>query len=200
MNIISLFPKPVGVFTFDRDLTKEEYGFMASQEKKPNEGNTTSKDRKILDQEQFKELRDFVQTSIDSFFEETCKPAFDVKLRITQSWLNYTEPGQYHHRHAHPNSVLSAVFYVDADPEVDKIFFYTDQSYKQIVFKSKEWNLFNSESWWLPVKSGDLFVFPSSFVHSVEVKSGKNTRISLALNTFPVGYIGDDDSLTGLHI
>jgi uncharacterized protein (TIGR02466 family) len=200
MNIVSLFPTPVGQFKFARKLTDGEYAFMSEQEKKPNMGNTISKDCKILEHEQFKDLREFVDEAIHKYFDEVIKPEFDVKLRITQSWLNYTEPGQYHHKHAHPNSVLSAVFYVDADPEVDKIYFYSTRTYKQISFKPRDWNLFNSESWWLPVSSGDLVVFPSHFEHSVEVKSGNNTRISLALNTFPVGYVGDDDSLTGLHL
>lgn len=199
MNIVTLFPTPVGQFKFHRALTDAERQFMVEQEKKPNEGNTTSKDRKILDHKQFAELRQFIQGSIDQYFDETRKPQFDVKLRITQSWLNYTEPGQYHHKHAHPNSVMSAVFYVDADPEIDKIYFYND-SYRQISFAAREWNSFNSYSWWLPVGSGDLVIFPSSFQHSVEVKSGTNTRISLALNTFPTGYVGDDDTLTGLHL
>jgi uncharacterized protein (TIGR02466 family) len=200
VNIISLFPTPVGQFNFGRKLTDEEYAFMSEQEKKPNEGNTTSKDRKILEHEKFNDLREFITSSLQEYFDGVIKPEFDVKLRITQSWLNYTEPGQYHHKHAHPNSVLSAVFYVDADPEVDKIYFYNNHGYRQISFKAREWNLFNSESWWLPVGSGDLVVFPSHFQHSVEVKSGTNTRISLALNTFPTGYVGDEDSLTGLHL
>lgn len=200
MDIVGLFPTPVGRFKFSRELTKKEYDFMAKQDKLPNEGNTTSKDRKILDQKQFKELREFIQSSVDTFFDEVRKPEFDVKLRITQSWLNYTEPGQYHHKHSHPNSIMSAVFYVDADPEVDKIFFYGNEGYKQINFKPREWNIFNSESWWLPISSGDLIIFPSHFTHSVQTKSGTNTRISLALNTFPVGYVGDDNSLTGLHL
>lgn len=199
MNVVSLFPTPVGRFKFHRPLTKQERQFMARQEKKPNLGNTTSKDRKILEHKQFSELREFIQASIDQYFDEIQKPEFDVKLRITQSWLNYTEPGQYHHKHAHPNSVLSAVFYVDADPEVDRIYFYNDV-YKQIKFKARDWNVFNSESWWVPVGTGELVVFPSGFTHSVEVKSGDNTRISLALNTFPMGYVGNDDELTGLHL
>jgi uncharacterized protein (TIGR02466 family) len=200
MNIVSLYPTPVGRFKFDRKLTEKEYAFMSAQEKKPNTGNTTSKDRKILEHKQFKELRKFIDDSIHTYFDEIYKPEFDVKLRITQSWLNYTEPGQYHHKHAHPNSVLSAVFYVDADPEVDRIYFYSPVKYRQINFKAREWNHFNSESWWLPVESSGLVVFPSHFEHSVEVKSGANTRISLALNTFPTGYVGDDDTLTGLHL
>lgn len=199
MNISSLFPTPVGQFKFFRELTEEELCFINNQEKKPNEGNTTSSNRKIIENDSMKELKVFIQSSIDKFFDEIKKPKFDVKLNITQSWLNYTEPGQFHHKHAHPNSVISAVFYVNADPKVDKIYFY-NEGYKQITFCPREWNVFNSYSWWLPVGTGDLIVFPSNFSHSVAIKDGDNTRISIALNTFPKGYIGNDDDLTGLHL
>jgi hypothetical protein len=43
-------------------------------------------------------------------------------------------------------------------------------------------------------------MFPSSLTHLVETKSGLDTRISLAINTFPMGYIGEDNDLTGLHL
>lgn len=200
MNIVPLFPTPVGQFNLGRKLSKKELAFMLDQEKKSNVGNTTSAYRYVLEDKKLVDLKSFIETSVLNFFNEIVQPEHDVNLRITQSWLNYTEPGQFHHRHRHPNSVLSAVFYVDADPEVDKIYFYENTSYKQIQFKAKNWNMFNSNSWWLPVSSGDLFIFPSSFEHSVETKSGTNTRISLALNTFPVGYVGDDDTLTGLRL
>jgi hypothetical protein len=34
----------------------------------------------------------------------------------------------------------------------------------------------------------------------VETKVGDDTRISIAFNTFLKGYIGSDESLTGLHL
>jgi hypothetical protein len=34
----------------------------------------------------------------------------------------------------------------------------------------------------------------------VQTVTGDDTRISLAFNTFPVGYVGDEQSLTGLHL
>ena len=129
----------------------------------------------------------------------TICPKHDVRLRITQSWLNWTKPGQFHHKHAHPNSVISGCFYVNANKETDKIFFYKD-GYKQITFPPVEWNMFNSESWWYSVGSNMLVFFPSHLTHMVEPVGGEETRISLAFNTFPVGYVGDEDSLTALHL
>jgi ectoine hydroxylase-related dioxygenase (phytanoyl-CoA dioxygenase family) len=67
-------------------------------------------------------------------------------------------------------------------------------------FDIKEWNSFNSSSWWFPVKTGDIVIFPSSLIHSVETKQGNNTRISLAFNVFIKGTIGINNSLTELHL
>ncbi len=129
----------------------------------------------------------------------TICPKNDVRLRITQSWLNWTKPGQFHHKHAHPNSLISGCFYVKANKSSDKIFVY-NEGYQQIKFPPAEWNLYNSESWWFPIGTGDLIFFPSRLTHMVVPVEGDDTRVSLAFNTFPIGYVGDEDDLTALHL
>jgi hypothetical protein len=69
-----------------------------------------------------------------------------------------------------------------------------------IKLPPQEWNLWNSESWWFEVGTGDLVLFPSSLTHMVETVQGTDTRISLSFNTFPVGNIGEEVSLTGLKL
>ena len=122
-----------------------------------------------------------------------------MSLRITQSWLNYTDTGQNHHRHPHPNSYISGVFYLNANPEVDKIYFFKEE-YKQLLIDPQTFNLWNSTSWWLPVGTGDLLIFPSNLIHMVDNTINKETRISLAFNTFPVGLLGDEDHLDSLYL
>ena len=145
-------------------------------------------------------MHDFILNCVNRVFYEIYQPKYECSLRITQSWCNYTKSDQYHHRHEHPNSFLSGVFYINADEEVDKITFFNPIRYKQISFIAKEWNVFNSESWWIPVSSGKLVIFPSSLSHAVEYKSGENIRTSLAFNTFPVGKLGSLDGLTELFL
>ena len=89
--------------------------------------------------------------------------------------------------------------YFDSDIEKDKILFTTSQI-KQIkpTIDNTKYNLWNSETWFFPVKTGKLIMFPSSTIHSVEIKKGKNTRISLAFNTFYKGTIGSNPELTEL--
>lgn len=199
MNIHNLFPTPVAFFDIGRSLTDEETDFLLDQEQRPNQGNMTSKDNFVLRHKAMTGLRQFIEDSMAEYFAATANPKGNVHLRITQSWLNYTDPGQFHHKHAHPNSLVSGCFYVKANQESDKIFFYRD-GYQQIKLPPKEWNLYNSESWWLPVGTGQLVLFPSSLTHMVETVQGDDTRISLAFNAFPVGSIGDELSLTGLNL
>jgi hypothetical protein len=78
------------------------------------------------------------------------------------------------------------------------IYFYKD-SYERIFIPAKEFNLFNSTSWWFETGTNDLVLFPSNLTHMVEKVVGKE-RISLSFNTFLKGYIGEDIELTGLHI
>jgi len=194
-----LFPTPVSFFNLGRELTDEESDFLLNQEEKPNSGNTTSKERKLLESDKLAELRGFVELSLDKYLKEILSPKQNVGLRITQSWVNYTKPGQFHHKHAHPNSLISGVFYVKANKETDRIYFYKD-GYQQIKLPVDQWNLFNSESWWLPIGTGELILFPSHFTHMVEAVKGDDMRVSMSFNTFPTGHIGDDDNLTGLEL
>jgi uncharacterized protein (TIGR02466 family) len=199
MNLIGLFPKPVGEFYFNKQLSKKQLSFLSDQKQKSNVGNSTSEFRKILDDKCMKSLREFIDDSISEYIANTYAPKFDVKLHITQSWTNYTKPGQFHHKHSHANSFVSGVFYVNADPNKDKIYFFKNDN-EQIKLDTENWNMFNSESWWIPVETNKLILFPSSLTHMVETVEAEETRISLAFNTFPKGYIGNDDTLTGLHL
>jgi uncharacterized protein (TIGR02466 family) len=197
--IHNLFPTPVGIYKLNRDLTAKELSFIKGQETRSNMGNKTSVDNTILRNKSMTKLRDFIETSVADYFKSVHNPKHNVNLRITQSWTNYTEPGQYHHKHAHPNSFVSGVFYPQANRETDKIYFYRS-GFQMIKFPPENWNVYNSESWWFEVGTGDLVLFPSSLEHMVETVQGDQTRISLSFNAFPVGNIGEELDLTGLTI
>jgi uncharacterized protein (TIGR02466 family) len=198
MNMHHLFPIAIGMFDLDRQLTDEELLFFRGQETRPNMGNSTSTDNFILRQQNMTGLRGWIEDCVAEYFKATSNPTHDVHLRITQSWLNYSEQGQFHHKHAHPNSFVSGVFYINTNPD-DRIYFYKD-GYEQIKFPPKEWNIYNSESWWFEAITGRLILFPSSLQHMVPNVQGEDVRISLSFNTFPVGIVGEEMSLTGLKL
>ena len=197
MRTHSLFPTAVTFFQH-KGITEKEIKFIIKQETRANGGNTTSVDNNILENKEMKKLKQFIDKSLKEYFLNIHVPKNNVEPYITQSWCNYTKEGQFHHKHAHPNSYISGVFYVQADKTKDKIYFYKE-GYKRIKIPAKEYNPFNSDSWWFETETNDLVIFPSNLVHMVEKVIGKE-RISLSFNTFLKGYIGEDLDLTGLHI
>ena len=198
--INSLFPTPIYQTKIDRGFTKQELQFVKEQKKhcSKNQGNINTKDNYILNRKQFKNIKKFLDKCCKDYLNRIICPKNNIELYITQSWLNYTEVNQFHHKHEHPNSVLSGVFYFDSDIKNDKILFTHPISYKQISPEIDKFNLWNSHTWFFPVETGDLYLFPSSTTHQVETKKGNNTRISLAFNTFYKGTIGINNQLTEL--
>ncbi len=201
-TIHNLFPTPIYTTKMDRGFTKQELQFVKEQKKHctKNQGNINTKDNYILNRKEFKNIKKFLDKCCKDYLDTIICPKNNIELYITQSWLNYTEANQYHHQHAHPNSAVSGVFYFDSDIKNDKILFSHPVPYKQIrpeIDKDK-FNLWNSETWFFGVETGNLFMFPSSTTHQVETKKGNNTRISLAFNTFYKGTIGSNTQLTEL--
>ena len=200
-TINGIFPTPIYISKLDRELTNKELSFIDKNkiDVYKNEGNTTSNDNYILNNKVFKDLKIDLDLKVKDYFEKVISPTDSVIPYITQSWLNYTETNQYHHKHSHANSLVSGVFYINCDEQFDKIKFFND-TYKTIRPEIKEWNIWNSESWWFSVKSGNIILFPSSLTHMVETKEGTNTRISLAFNVFIKGKVGDNKHLTELTL
>ena len=199
-TIDNLFPTPIYKSNINRKFTKQELQFVNEQKKhcSKNVGNINTQDNYILNRKEFKNIKKFLDTACQDYLEKIISPKNNVKLYITQSWLNYTEENQYHHTHAHPNSIISGVLYFDCDKKNDKIKFTNPKMYQQLKPEIKNFNLWNSETWWFPLENGQLIMFPSSTVHQVETKKGTNTRISLAFNTFYKGILGSNSDLTEL--
>ena len=199
-TIQNLFPTPVYMNSIDRPFTKQEFKFVKDQKKHcvNNVGNINTKDNYILNRKEFKNIKKFLDQCCKDYLERIISPKNNIELYITQSWLNYTEENQYHHKHEHPNSIVSGVLYFDCDKENDKITFSNPRGYQQIKPEVDQFNIWNSYTWWFGLETGQLVMFPSSTTHQVETKKGNNTRISLAFNTFYKGTIGSNSSLTEL--
>jgi uncharacterized protein (TIGR02466 family) len=199
--INGIFQTPIYISKVDRKLTPLELKFVDKSKKDfyENEGNIKSNNNYILNEKPFANIKKELYLKVQDYFDKVISPSNSITPYITQSWLNYTETNQFHHKHSHPNSLVSGVFYINCHEEHDKIKFFND-TYKTIKLEIKTWNLYNSETWWFPVKTGDVILFPSSLPHMVETKQGDNTRISLAFNVFIKGTIGNNNALTELII
>ena len=200
--INNLFPTPIYMTNIDREFTKKELNFVKDQKNHctKNDGNINTIDNYILNRPEFKKIKKFIEDCCQDYLEKIICPKNDIKLYVTQSWLNYTEEKQYHHKHEHPNSVVSGVLWLNSDKKNDNIKFFEGKGYKQISpqIDNTKFNIWNSSSWWFAVETGQVALFPSSTTHQVETKKGSNTRVSLAFNTFYKGSVGSNKELTEL--
>ena len=197
MNLQLLFPTVVANFELDDPLTEDEQNILCNLKRRRNTSNTTSEDTYVLNDQKLFRLKNFFINSINKYLNDVIIPEDECNLYITQSWTNYTESFQAHHRHNHPNSIISGVFYVNVEPQRDKIYFYRKEL-PQIKMNSKIYNSLNSDSWWLPVKNNLLILFPSYIDHEVKFVDEGITRVSLAFNTFINGKMGSKAGLTEL--
>jgi uncharacterized protein (TIGR02466 family) len=197
----NLFPTPLGIAHLDRGVTKKELEFIKKLDTHKNEGNTSSVNNYVLQLPELRRLEVFCTEAINQFFKEVYAPRDDLSLYITQSWANFTDQGQYHHRHYHTNSFLSGVFYITTHVDTDKIHFYKEFAARSgFAIPTEKYNAYNSESWWYPAEDNIVLMFPSLTMHMVEQKNTPDTRISIAFNTFFKGTLGEATALNELKL
>lgn len=198
MEIIGLFPIPVGRFNIGLPGEQCQKFISSLQDRIQNIGNTTSANRTVLLEQPMLDLSNAIHDCLQEYAKGIYLYRSNTRFGITQSWLNYTEKGQHHHKHAHPGSLISGVYYVNAI-EGDQIMFFKS-GYQRVKFPASDYNMFNSESWWIPVRTGDLVLFPSELEHMVPTLESDHTRVSLAFNTWFDGECGEIDNLTHLSV
>jgi len=199
----SIFPTPVMRSNIGRDFTDAEFAFFEKMQADRHEylTNSRSVNTRVLDAPEMQSLRSIVAEHVNHYAWKVISAHPRHEFYITQSWLNYTKPGQSHHRHIHTNSLISGTLYVQAKTEVDRICFYRGSaSQVQILVADDQLNAYNTPAESFGVDVGDLVLFPSNLAHAVEQTTGEHTRISLAFNAFVRGELGYEERLNSLHI
>ena len=206
-NVTAIFPTPIFTFEDVKEITTEEFNIAENElDTYHNVGNRTSLDSYILDRNVFKDLKNVLTDKVNTYFQEVYEPVNeDLKLYITQSWLNFTTEGGHHHSHSHGNSIVSGVFYFRANKEIDQIVFVRRQNLDHLntfdlAIEKKQTSDFNAEFWGVNVDTNMLVMFPSTVTHQVNTTTNKNVRISLAFNTFIRGTLGSKKNLTEIKL
>lgn len=197
MDIVDLFPTPVGISKLKRDLNDEEIKIIEVLKKDTHinwsKGNLVTHNKRVLDIPELSDLKNIISSAINQYFTNVFKPATDMELYITQSWINVTHNGFGHPLHSHGNSLLSCVFYIDVD-ERDMIQF------------SNHNNILGSISLLtgtphLKVFKNCMVIFPSTLKHAVPQRpdNSNGVRVSLSLNTWFRGKVGTANTMTELE-
>ena len=190
-HFISLFDCPI--FTHDHasiDNNKLKEYILSVQKNNP-------KGRKVSNVEgwqsdfqdtQTPELQQFfsqVLVDLNNYFEQLDGNTEKYKVTITDCWFNINHKNTYNRPHNH-TGYLSLVYYVEAAEDSGHIMFHHPAEQSQAgsnlgYFKSNNVPA-NAGNWSMPPKTSRCYIFPSWLVHSVNMNTTNNTRISIALN------------------
>ena len=208
--MVDLFPMGVGIMINDNIPVHEHEYLMNGVEiyKHDGYGFETSVDPRLLtNDDNIPNIRNFIETSLQEY--ALIMHQSHNKMKITMSWLakhDYDIP-QYLFPHRHPNSVISGVYYVKADPnEHSGLTFVKDLGYGQTYVQhhadpdlEDPSNQYAVHQATVPVKTGTLVLFPSWANHLVpHTGDNKSPRCCISFNTWWEDGIGIDSLFTTL--
>jgi uncharacterized protein (TIGR02466 family) len=187
-----LFPETISVYKLNIKEKKLEnfinkLNFTKTAFSHNNEEANTfiSKETNVLDNSI--ELKNKIISCCDDYLKNKFK--LNVDFKITDSWATMTKKNGYSHVHYHAHSFLSGVFYPLLKEEA-KIKFYRRYVSDFWELSPKEYNINNSDSFIMNVKTNDLIIFKSYLKHKIVKYNGENNRYSISFNVIPVGDLG----------
>ena len=203
-NIIPFLATPIANTSTDFRLSEIEMNTVlkefSNRPFKTREGTKLSNDKKILEKPELKRVHDFIVSSVKDYVKNQL--LIDDEFYLTTSWATVNNKGDKHHRHNHPNTLLSAVYYANA--ENGNLIFHSQSSGLfpnfDFSFNVSEWNYYNSKSWTLPVSTGDLVIFPGWLYHESEVNELNDYRVIVGANFFTRGNYGTYENVDLLEL
>ena len=197
-----LFPTPL--YSTKRDmntssLENNDIEDIIKEGMNKNQGNSSSTNNYIFN-EKLKKIKQFCEQQIKQYVEQVISPKEKLNFYITQSWLNVTNPGGYHHTHSHSNSIISGVFYISTEEDDRIIFEHPNRKLLEMTsFEFETSNVWNTYVVTSPCETNTLLLFPSWLNHTVAPnEKATKDRISISFNTFVRGTLGDNISLSEL--
>tara|TARA_R100000149_G_C5862881_1_gene128355 strand:+ start:122 stop:724 length:603 start_codon:yes stop_codon:yes gene_type:complete len=198
-KIESILPVPFYTNYVPFKFNKKQKDFIKKAKRKNNSYNKSTLNTYVLNLPLFKNFKKHLEKELANYVQKVLIAEDRTKFFITQSWFNFTQPGEKHHAHEHPNSFISGVYYVNAFEHLDSIVLNTHKV-TRIKLPAKNVNEFTGAKYPHKVKTGDFVMFPSYLNHQVKAKEGSGERISLAFNVFVKGKIGDEIGLWELRL
>jgi|TARA_X000001388_G_scaffold76976_1_gene75907 hypothetical protein len=158
-----------------------------------------SKNGDVLELQQLKRLKDFIKESLDDYVSNILE--IDNSFSFCQSWSTIQNGKTKHPSHTHPNHLISSVYYVKT--KKTELIFNIDRSILQcgyyFKYDVKNYNVFNSHSYKVILKQGDIIFFPGQLHHESSTNDEKE-RIVMGSSFFIDGKLGDKNNYNNIEI
>ena len=193
LEILKLFPESVFKYKFEKfenfnpELSNYIYNLNKSDKAgvtKSNRGGWHSEDFDLRDENsiQFKFALELQKYILNTFKELGWKTE-NKKIQIKSIWAIINKKDDFNVIHSHPNSLLSAAYYVKAPKDCGRFQIENPNSIKkhiapEIVNKNEHNVLLAG----IEINEGDLIIFPGYLPHKVARNQSDEDRIVISFN------------------
>ena len=110
---------------------------------------------------------------------------------LISSWANLHKKGDWTQQHIHCNSIISFTWYLSTPENCGdfKVFSQHKIFGNTLDFNCGKRNDLNCESYGFTPQVGDILIFPSNILHSVDSSKSDSERISIAGNYIMRGTV-----------
>ena len=210
MNVQGCFPTPIWVFrvadheNFNRRLLETVEKLRAAEgiDAASIAGKSGPKDhvQSRDDLHTMKEFAEFNALAIDA-----ARNVFDFlkcqyeTFYLTSLWFNISVRGYSHKAHVHPNNYLSGVYYAKAHDDCGRIVFDDPRPQVKVLIPDiKAPTEFNTHSFEIQPRVGDMVLFPSWLTHRVQANASDHERMSVSFNVMFKGRFGFERAYANL--
>jgi len=151
----------------------------------------------FYDEELYSWLENCAQQILEKHFNNKDT---NIKLKICDLWATKSSFGQYAHRHRHPFSFFSGLYYMNDCDRSETCFYYEDVVYDHWKYFLGPRGKNNTQKVKIKPEKGKLIMWPSMLEHAISTHTGKENRYTLAFNTMFNGIIEDPTSRLELKV
>ena len=177
-------------------LTRDEIDIVLNEKYRlstSGESVKISVSDKLLEDEKLQRVKVFILSRFNYYVENVLQ--IQNCFYLTQSWSAINGKDSTHHLHAHPNTILSCVYYANASQDDGgELRLKMQRSRLQegfyFSYEKKEPNIFNSHVTDIKVKTGDIVMFPGWVDHESLPNKSDEQRLVIGTNYFAVGKLG----------
>ncbi len=193
LEILKLFPESVFKYKFEKfenfnpELSKYIYNLNQSDETgitRSNKGGWHSKDFDLRDGNSIQvKFALEIQKYILNTFRELGWKTENKKIQIQSMWAIINKKDDFNVIHSHPNSFLSAAYYVKAPKNCGRFQVENPNSIKKHISpeiaNENEHNVLLAG---IEINEGDLLIFPGYLPHKVARNQSNEDRIVISFN------------------
>tara|TARA_R110000803_G_scaffold203182_1_gene268622 strand:+ start:66 stop:677 length:612 start_codon:yes stop_codon:yes gene_type:complete len=203
MRLLNLQAIPIAHEENGYSITQKELNVIKKIKYRPPKvdlGHYLSETSTLLENKTLAPLKKFIIEKA----EEYTRNVLEIKdqIYLTQSWSTINKTNASHPVHAHPNTFISLVYY--AQCKGGALYFdLNTTSIKECFnfhYTIDKFNIYNSQKWTLPTKTGDIVLFPGHILHGSLANESPESRIIVGANFFIKGVLGTKETVDLLTI